>query len=78
MSEEEKLEELQKKVLEWNQKAKIIQAKFNFVLPNYIIDEIIEKESHKNYSNLHCLINCAVVSGRLSKDNGLIIKQVYC
>lgn len=63
--------------LEWNKKAKIIQSKFNFILPDYIIDEIIKNEEKKDYLNLNYLINLAVINGRISKDNGKLIKKTY-
>ena len=71
------LRKLKDEILEWNKKARKIQSKFNFVLPDYIIDEIIESETKKDYSNLHSLINCAVLNGKLSENNGNIIKQIY-
>lgn len=72
------IEKLQLEIMEWTDKASIIQSKFNFTLPDYILNEIIENDKSKNYINLHYLINCAVVNQRLSKDNGNIIKQMYC
>lgn len=72
------LRNLQNKILEWNQKAIKIQRKFDFILPNYIIDEIVKSEKKKDYSNLHYLINCAVVNGRISENNAKIIKNFYC
>ena len=71
------LNKLQSKIIEWNKKAEVIQSKFNFILPNYIIDEIIENESSKNFLNLHYLINCAVLSGRITTNNGKILKKEY-
>lgn len=75
-----KLEELQKQISDWNLKASKIQSKFDFPLPNYIIDEIIDSQNkqYKNYINLYNLINLAVITGNLSEDNGKIIKQIYC
>lgn len=61
----------------WNKKACEIKSKFHFSIPNYIIDEIIENEKNKNYFNLHCLVNCAVLNGKLSEKNGKIIKEKY-
>ncbi|MCI8345193.1 MAG: hypothetical protein HFJ42_04410 [Clostridia bacterium] len=68
---------LEEDFLKWNQKAKEIQSKFDFILPNYIIDEIIENEEKKTYFNLYCLINCAVINGMISKKNEKMLKQVY-
>ena len=69
---------LQNKISEWNDKSIKIQSNFDFVLPNYIIDEILENEDTKNYFNLHYLINCAVINGRITEDNGKLLKKIYC
>ena len=71
------LQELKNKVLEWNNKAKIIRDNFNFFIPNYIIDEIILCEKNKDYINLYYLINCAVLNNKISKSNGLLLKKEY-
>ena len=72
------LKELKNKVSEWNYMAMKIQSKFDFILPNYIIDEILKNEEKKDYINLHYLVNCAVINGRISENNGKIIKNIYC
>lgn len=69
--------DLQNSILEWNQKAKEIQSHFDFDVPMYIIDEIIEKEDCVNHENLYCLINCAVMNGKISQENARKIKEVY-
>lgn len=69
---------LKDEVSKWNNMAMKIQSKFNFVLPNYIIDEILKNDEKKDYHNLHYLVNCAVVNGRISKNDGKIIKDIYC
>lgn len=68
---------LEKKISDSKEKAKEIQAKFNFQIPDYIIDEIVENETSKSYINLHYLINCALVNERISESNAKILKQVY-
>ena len=50
---EQHISELKKQIELWNKKATFIQSQFDFIIPNYIIDEIIRKENSKNYSNLH-------------------------
>ena len=77
-NKENELDKLQNKLSDWNQKAKKIQSKLNFTLPNYLIDEIIDNENTKNYLNLHSLINCAVINGRITKENAKLIKELYC
>ena len=72
------LNTLQHKISEWNEKSLKIQSQFDFVLPNYIIDEIIENEVKKDYLNLHYLINCAVINGRITEKNGKLLKKIYC
>lgn len=71
------LNKLQNKISEWNEIAIKIQANFSFILPNYIIDEIIENQEKQDYINLHYLVNCAVINGRISENNGKMIKQLY-
>lgn len=60
-----------------HEKSQDIQAQFDFILPNYIIDEIISEEYSKNYSNLYALINLAIVNNRLSIENGQLVKKTY-
>lgn len=69
------LKKLQDKISNWNQRAKNIQSKFDFTLPNYIIDEILENERNKDYLNLYYLINCALINGKISNEEAKKIKQ---
>lgn len=69
--------ELKKQIEIWNKKANTIQSQFDFIIPNYIIDEIINNEYSKNYSNLHFLINAAVINNKLTKSDGNILKKFY-
>ena len=73
----EQLNLLKEKLEYWNQKSLEIQSKFDFIIPNYIIGEIIEKEKSKDYLNLYYLINCAIINGRISESNGKKLKQLY-
>lgn len=68
---------LQNDISNWERKAEIIQSKFNFRLPDYIIDEIIKNDTSKNYINLHYLINCALVNDKISENDANLLKQVY-
>lgn len=68
---------LNEKVSIWNAKADKIREQFDFFIPNYLIDEIIEKEIEKNYNNLHCLCNMAYICGRISNEESQIIKKIY-
>lgn len=71
------LDRLQNNISNWEQKANIIKSQFNFHLPDYIVDEIIQNEGSKNYINLHYLINCALVNNKISESNANLLKQVY-
>lgn len=68
---------LQNKLDKFNKEKAIIQSQFNFIIPDYLIDEIIESNTTKIYRNLNYLINCAIINGTLSKENGSILKQAY-
>lgn len=62
----------------WNKKAIKIQKKFDFLIPNYIIDEILEDmDTSADYKNLYLLINCAVFNNKLTFENGEKIKKIY-
>lgn len=74
---QQELNNLQNRIFDWKIKSDVIKEKFNFYLPDYIIDEIIENEKTKNFVNLHYLINCAVVNNRLSESNAKLLRQVY-
>lgn len=69
--------ELKKQLSVRAERASEIQTKFDFVLPDYIIDEIIENENSKSFLNLHYLINCAVVNNRITENNAKLLKQIY-
>ncbi len=45
-----------------------------FIIPNYIIDELVENKNNMSYSNLFCLINMAIINNRMSKYNAKKLK----
>lgn len=49
-----------------------LEFEYGFSIPDYIVDEII---NNNDYENLCLLINLAIISKRLSKEQGNIIKQ---
>lgn len=61
----------------WNEKASNIQSRFDFAIPNYILDEIIEQENNICKDNLYFLINCAVMNNRITLENAKKIREVY-
>lgn len=73
----DELANIQQKLEIWNEKAKKIQNNFDFHIPDYIIDEIIQNETSKSFVNLHYLINCALVNNKISENNAKLLKQIY-
>lgn len=69
--------EIPNEVKIWQQKASEIQSRFDFVIPNYILDEIIEHENSNYKDNLYYLINCAVMNNRITIENAKKIREVY-
>ncbi|MCI9087357.1 MAG: hypothetical protein HFJ32_02210 [Clostridia bacterium] len=61
----------------WKEKASKIQSHFDFAIPNYILDEIIEHENNSYKDNLYCLINCAVMNNRITLENARKIREIY-
>ena len=49
-----------------------IEIEYGFCIPDYTIDEII---NNSDYPNLCALVNLAIVSKRLSQEQGNTIKQ---
>ena len=69
--------EMPEEVKIWNQKASKIQSHFDFAIPNYILDEIIEHEDSVCKDNLYYLINCAVINNRITLENAKKIREIY-
>ena len=69
--------ELQNSLNEWNIKTDKIKSNFDFTIPNYILDEIIEQQYCHNRDNLYALINCAVINGNITLENAKRIKEMY-
>ena len=69
--------EMPEEVKIWKQKASKIQSHFDFTIPNYILDEIIEHEDSVCKDNLYYLINCAVINNRITLENAKKIREIY-
>lgn len=74
---EDEVIDLQNEIKNWNLKASEIQSNFDFIIPNYILDEIIEQQYCHNKDNLYALINCAVINGNITLENAKKIKEIY-
>lgn len=55
---------------------KEIQDKYDFVIPKYILKELINPNYDK--IDLCYLVNMAVINERFTEEEGRIIKQEYC
>ena len=65
------------KILEEKQiKYQEIQKHYNFIIPKYILREIIKPLYDKR--ELCMLINMAIMNERFSDDEGKILKEKYC
>ncbi|MBP3596486.1 MAG: hypothetical protein J6J60_04100 [Clostridia bacterium] len=56
------------------QKMKEIQSKFNFEIPDYVLEEIIIG----NKENLRALIGLAKVNNRFSESQANILILIFC
>jgi len=54
---------------------KKIQDKFNFNVPTYILDEIIESKNRNRKENINALINLAKVNDRITAEQAKILKE---
>lgn len=54
---------------------KQIQDEFNFVIPDYILQEIVQKEKRYIKENINALINLAKLNNRLSINQARILKS---
>lgn len=67
--------EMQNIIDERQRKSEKLQSKFNFKIPNYVIEELIK--DNKNYDILNSMIGIAVVNGRLSREQAQILRKLY-
>lgn len=54
-----------------------IQSQFDFKVPNYILDEIIDRQETKSYNNLYALLGLAIFNNRITKEQANKIKSIY-
>ena len=54
---------------------KQIQDEFDFVIPDYILQEIVQKEKRYIKENINALINLAKLNNRLSINQASILKS---
>lgn len=52
-----------------------IQKNYSFQIPDYILDELAKAEKDTCYGNVISLIALAIINGRLSKENAIVLKN---
>lgn len=55
-----------------------IQKKYEFTIPDYILEEIVLTRNKLNRLNLQLMINMAVINNRLTKGQATMLKKEYC
>ena len=73
----EKNRVLKEKIAQLEIERKKIQDNFNFKIPVYILDEIIEEDEKYNVENINVLINLAKINNRISKEDAMILKNEF-
>ncbi|MBR2587869.1 MAG: hypothetical protein IKD77_01535 [Bacilli bacterium] len=54
-----------------------IQKKFEFVIPDYVLDEIVLARNKLNKANLQLMINMAVLNNRLTNEQAKELKNIF-
>lgn len=73
----EKNRVLKEKIAQLEIERKKIQDNFNFKIPVYILDEIIEEDEKYNVENINVLINLAKINNRISEEDAMILKNEF-
>lgn len=55
-----------------------IQKKFEFAIPNYVLEEIIDTRNKQQKLNLVAIINLATINNRLTQEQANRLKDTYC
>ena len=73
-------EELQKLLTEFmfvKMQGTEIQKKFNFIIPDYVLEEIVLTRNKLDKLNLNLMINLAVINNRLTKRQAKMLKNEF-
>lgn len=73
----EKNRVLKEKIAQLEIERKKIQDNFDFKVPVYILDEIIEADEKYNVENINFLINLAKINNRISEEDAMILKNEF-
>ncbi len=74
---EEKNGILKQKIEQLEVQREKIQNRFNFKIPVYVLDEIVESNDRVIKDNLNAIINLARVNDRISLKEAEILKEHY-
>lgn len=74
---EERNRILKQKIAQLEVQREKIQNRFNFKIPVYVLDEIIESNDRVIKDNLNAIINLARVNDRISLKEAEILKEHY-
>lgn len=72
------LQELIAKMMFIKAQGSEIQKKYEFTIPDYILEEIVLTRIKLNRLNLQLMINMAVLNNKLTKEQARILKNEYC
>lgn len=74
---EERNRILKQKIAQLEVQREKIQNRFNFKIPVYVLDEIIESNERVIKDNLNAIINLARVNDRISLKEAEVLKEHY-
>lgn len=74
---EERNRILKQKIAQLEVQREKIQNRFNFKIPVYVLDEIIESNDRVIKDNLNAIINLARVNDRISLKEAEVLKEHY-
>lgn len=55
-----------------------IQKNFEFIIPNYVLEEIVDTQNKQQKTNLSAIINLAKINKRLTEEQANKLKEAYC
>lgn len=70
-----KIERIQNIIAERNIKANEIQKRCDFIIPKYVLYEIIKEK--KDYEMINSMIGLSVTVGSLSRENAKKLHRIY-
>ena len=73
----EELQKLLTKLMFVKMQGNEIQKKFNFIIPDYVLEEIVLSRNKLDRLNLNLMINLAVINNRLTKGQAKMLKNEF-